>query len=94
MDEDIFNLYFIGSIVPRYPDAEDTNAKWVIIEINSRPGPFIMKMIAGLRNLGFILYSGVSNTTPLRQETDQSYGIFKSQFCKNLELVKATSTRG
>ena len=46
-----------------------------------------MRVIARLRNLGFILYLGVSNTTTVAQETDQSYGIFKLKFHMNLELI-------
>ena len=46
-----------------------------------------MRVIARLRNLGFILYLGVSNTTTVTQETDQSYGIFKLHFHMNLELI-------
>ena len=44
-------------------------------------------MIGRLSNLGFILYPGVSNKTSVMQETDKSCVIFKSNFCKNLELI-------
>ena len=44
-------------------------------------------MIARLRNLGFILYHGVPNTTSVTQEMDQSYGILRAHFQKNLELT-------
>ena len=87
MDENEFELYLIGGIVLLYPDVEDTKVKLVLIKINSGPSRLNMKMIARLRNLGFILYTGVSNTTSVTQETDQSYGIFKSRFCKDIELI-------
>ena len=57
-----FELYLIGSIVMLYLGAEDTERKHVIIKIGSAPGQLKMKMIERLSKLGFILYSGVSNT--------------------------------
>jgi hypothetical protein len=39
--------------------------------------------LAEVRTLGFIIYPGVPNTTAVTQETDQSYGPFKTQFQKN-----------
>ena len=39
------------------------------------------------QGLGFIVYPGVPNTTAVTQETDQSYGPFKTQFQKNLKIL-------
>jgi hypothetical protein len=33
------------------------------------------------------LFPGVPNTTTVSQETDQNYGPFKTQYCKNLDAV-------
>ena len=44
-------------------------------------------LLADLRASGFILYPGVPNTTAVTQETDQNYGPFKMQYCKNLDAV-------
>jgi hypothetical protein len=33
------------------------------------------------------LFPGVPNTTADSQETDQNYGLFKTQYCKNLDAV-------
>lgn len=39
------------------------------------------------RTSGFILFPGMPNTTAVTQETDQNYGPFKTQYCKNLDVV-------
>ena len=44
-------------------------------------------MISSLSNLGFILYPGGPNTTSVKQEMEKIYGIFKSHFRNNLELI-------
>ena len=87
MDEDEFEKYILNSILPLYPDVEDKDGKRVIIKIDSGPGRLNMNLLARLRNVGFILYPGVPNTTAITQETDQSYGLFKSKFRQNLEKI-------
>ena len=79
-----FVLYLIGSIVPIYPNSEDIKVKFVLINIDSGTGRLNIKMNARLRNLGSILYPGGTNTTPVTQETNQIYCIFKSQFARAL----------
>ena len=46
-----------------------------------------MDLLADLRLDGFILFPGVPNTTAVTQETDQNYGPFKTQCCKNLDAL-------
>jgi hypothetical protein len=46
-----------------------------------------LELLANLQLYGFILFSGVPNTTAFTQETDQNYGPFKTQYCKNLDAV-------
>ena len=38
MDEREFRSYFLNSIVPLFPDAEDVTGKRVIIKVDSGPG--------------------------------------------------------
>ena len=72
---------------PLFPDAKDEDGKRVIIKIDSGPGRANMQLLAKLKLLGIILYPGVPNTTSVTQETDQSYGLFKSIFRQNLEDI-------
>ena len=58
-----------------------------MIKGNSGPGRTNIKTIAYIRALGVYFMSGVPNTTHLSQETDQSYGLFKSIFRSNLEVL-------
>eukprot|EP00804_Cyclotella_cryptica_P024959 CCRYP_015507-RC/>CCRYP_015507-RC protein AED:0.06 eAED:0.04 QI:0/0/0/1/0/0/2/0/553 len=87
MDEREFRSYFLNSIVPLFPDAEDVTGKRVIIKVDSGPGRMELGFLAEARTLGFIIYPGVLNTTAVTQETDQSYGPFKTQFKKKLKIL-------
>jgi hypothetical protein len=46
-----------------------------------------IELLAQLRYLGVYLYPCVPNTTAVTQETDRTYGKFKSQYRVNLELL-------
>ena len=63
----------------------------MIIKLDSGPGRLNMELLATLRSSGFILFPGVPNTTAVSQETDVSYGLFKSKFRMN--LTKLTDIR-
>ena len=69
--------------MPLFPDAQDVRGKRVIMKADSGPGRMELGFLAEARTLGFIIYPGVPNTTAVTQETDQSYGPFKTQFQKN-----------
>ena len=59
----------------------------MIIKVDSGPGRTNLEMLAYMRAVGVYCYPGVPNTTHVSQETDQSYGIFKSVFRENLEIL-------
>ena len=46
-----------------------------------------VKLLANLRVRGIYLYPSVPNTAAVSQETDQSFGLFKSTFRNNLEQL-------
>ncbi len=73
--------------MPLFPDAQDVRGKSVIMKVDSGPGRMELGFLAEARTLGFIIYPGVPNTTAVTQETDQSYGPFKTQFQKNLKIL-------
>ena len=87
MDEREFRSYFLNSIVPLFPDAQDVKGKRVIMKVDSGPGRMELGFLTEARTLGFIIYPGVPNTTAVTQETNQSYGPFKTQFQKNLKIL-------
>ena len=82
MDEREFRSYFLNSIVPLFPDAQDVKGKRVIMKVDSGSCKMELGFLAEARTLGFIVYQEVPNTTAVTQETDQSYGPFKTQFQK------------
>jgi hypothetical protein len=46
-----------------------------------------LQLLASLKLLGIVLYPCIPNATHVMQETDQLYGLFKTQFWKNLDLI-------
>ena len=87
MDEEEFATYSRNAIMPLYPNAAPEKGKWVVLKCDSGPGRLNLDLLADLRTSGFILFPGVPNTTAVTQETDQNYGPFKTQYCKNLDVV-------
>ncbi len=87
MDEEEFAKYLLNSIVPLSPNAKDKHGHRVLLKVDSGPVRMNMKLLAKLRLLGFVLYPCVTNTTYVTQETDQTYGPFKTQFLSNLDLI-------
>ena len=87
MDDSEFESYIINSILPLYPKTLDRPGKRLILKCDSGPGRLQIDLLAKLRHLGVYLDPCVPNTTAVTQETDQTYGKFKSQLCKNLELL-------
>ena len=70
--------------MPIYRDAADVPVKQVIMKVDSGPGRSNIAMLTRLRLIGCYLIPRVPNTTQVAQETDQSYGIFKSNYWINL----------
>ena len=87
MDDAEFKKYVFVSIVPLYPNARSVKGTWVIIKVDGGPGRLNKALLARLQRVGFVLYPVVPNTMAVTQETDQNYGLFKTQLCNNLELV-------
>ena len=79
--------YIENSILPLYPDIEDTPLKRVIMKADSGPGRMNVDMLARLRLHGLYMVPEVPNTTGATQETDQNYGPFKSGFRSNIRLL-------
>ncbi len=87
MDNHEFESYILNLILPLYPNILDRPGKRLILKYNSGPGRLQIVLLAKQRHIGIYLYPCIPNTTMVTQETDQTYGKFKSQFRKNLELL-------
>ncbi len=55
MDDDKFEKYLFGSIIPLYPNAKDEKGKQILVKVNSGQGRMNSNLIACLRLLGFVL---------------------------------------
>ena len=87
MDDDEFLNYFNNSLVPLYPYVKDESRKRVMLKVYSGPGRLNPNLLAYARNLGFIIYPGVPNTTAVTQQTDQNYGPFKKRIVENINTL-------
>ena len=84
MDYEEFLKYFNNSLVLLYPDVKDESGRSVMLKVDSVTRSLNSNIFAYARNLGFIIYTGVQNTTAVTQETDQNYGPFKTKCIENL----------
>ncbi len=87
MDDNEFKQYITNSILLLYPHTHDRPGSRLLLKCNSGPGRLQIKLLAKLRFLGVYLYPCVPNTIPVTQETNWTYGKFKSQYRHNLELL-------
>jgi hypothetical protein len=55
--------------------------------IDGGPGRLDEHMLADKRAHGANLFPGVQNTTHVTQETDQNYGLFKSDVRRNIHVL-------
>ena len=87
MDDHEFESYILNSISPLYPNTLDRPGKRLILKWDCGPGQLQIDLLAKLQHIGIYLYPCIRNTIAVTQETDRTYGKFKSQFRKNLELL-------
>ncbi len=85
MDDREFAHYVTNSILPLYPETHDWKGHRLLLKCDSGPGHLQVELLAQLRFLGVYLYPGVPKTTAVTQETDRTYGLFKSKYRANLE---------
>ena len=84
-----FLKYFNNSLILLYPDVKYEDVKCVILKVDSGTGRLNQNILAYERNLVLIIYPGVPNNTSVRQDMDQNYGLFKTQFIENLNMLSA-----
>ncbi len=94
MDNEQFKEYFKTNIAPLYPDAEDEHGKRIMVKVDSGPGRLEIDFLAEAQTLGFIIYPSVPNTIAVTQESDQSYGPFKSKFVQNIKALSDAQING
>jgi len=79
--------YMDVAILPLYPDICDIPGKRVMMKVDCGPGRLNVEMLAHLTLKGMYLMPGVPNTTQVTQETDHSYGLYKSGYRRNLCIL-------
>jgi len=79
--------YMDVAMFPLFPDISDRPGKRVLMKADSGPGRMNIEMLASLKLKGMYLMPGVPNTTQVTQETNQSYGQYKSMCRSNLHVL-------
>jgi hypothetical protein len=87
MDDDEFEQYVLNSILPLYPNMRNRPGHRLLMKCDSGPRCLQVALLAKLRYLGVYLYPCVPNTMSMTQETDRTYGMFKTRYRRNLELL-------
>ncbi len=87
MDDSEFEEYVMHSMLPLYPKTRDRPGHWLLSKRDSSPGCLQIELLAQLQCLKVYLYPCMPNTTGVMQETDRTYGRYKSQYRQNLELL-------
>mmetsp|Transcript_13382 Transcript_13382/g.31511 ORF Transcript_13382/g.31511 Transcript_13382/m.31511 type:complete len:575 (+) Transcript_13382:842-2566(+) len=87
MNVEEFEKYVHKNIIRLFPDAADVSGSRVILKCDGGPGRDNQTLLAALRVKGIYLYPCVPNTTAVTQETDQSFGLFKTVFRQNLNQI-------
>ncbi len=87
MNDEEFDKYINNSIVPLYPDLEDTPGKRVLLKVDSGPSRNGRDLLNKARFRGVYLFPGLPNATSVQQETDINYGPFKSVGRSNLKKI-------
>jgi hypothetical protein len=89
MTDDEFEKYIDNSIVPLYPDLEDTPGKRILLKVDSGPGRNGRELLMKCRFRGLYIYPGLPNATSVQQETDHNYGPFKGVVRDNLKKMSS-----
>ena len=72
MTDNEFDKYIDNSILPLYPDLEDTPGKRVLLKVDSGPGRNGRELLMKCRFCGLYIYPGLPNATSVQQETDHN----------------------
>jgi hypothetical protein len=83
-----FANYMLNSYLSLYPDAADLPKKRVCVLVGGGPGQTNTEMLASLRLSGLLLFpSGPPNMTHVLQIMDMLFGLFKTIYFDNLEIL-------
>jgi len=77
MNDEELERYINITIIPLFPDMEDTPGNRILLKVDSGPGHNCMSFLVSCRFCGLYLFPGLPNATSVQQETDRNYGLFK-----------------
>ena len=89
MTDDEFKKYIDNSIIPLYPDLEDTPGKRILLKVDFSLGRNGRELLMKCHFCGLYIYPGLPNATSVQQETDLNYGPFKSVVRNNLREISS-----
>ena len=93
VDNQAFEICINKNIRAPHPDVCDAPGKRVIVKVDGGAGRLNGKLLATLAADGIRMCPSLVNNTHVSQETDQSYGLFKSVFAANLHKINTDRLR-
>jgi hypothetical protein len=91
MNNEEFERYIDNSIVPLFPDLEDTPGKCILLKVDSNRGWNWCDLLNKCWFRGVHIYHGLPNSTSMQQEMDINiYGPFKGVVQRNLVKIAMT----
>jgi hypothetical protein len=88
MNKEELENFFMNHFAKLFPSKANLPGKRIAVLIDGGPGRTNLEMLAKLRLMGILLFpSGPPNTTALLQIMDQLFGLFKTVFGQNFELL-------
>jgi hypothetical protein len=89
MTDEEFEKFIENSIVPLYPDLEDTPGKRVLLKVDSGLGRNGRELLLKCRFCGLYLYPSPPNATSVQQGADHNYGPFNVVVHDNLKKMSS-----
>ncbi len=86
-----FKCYINNSLVPLFPDLEDTPGKCILLKVDSGHGCNWQDLLNKCWCRGVCIYPGLPNSTSMQQETKINfYGLFKGVVWRKLAKIAMT----
>jgi hypothetical protein len=88
MNNEEFDCYIDNSIIPLFPDLEDTPGNCILLKVESSRGCNLRDLLNKCWFRGVYIYPSLPNSTSMQQETDINFnGPFKGVVWRNLAKI-------
>jgi hypothetical protein len=90
MNNKEFEGYIDNSIIPLFPNLDDTPGKCILLKVGSGRARNWWDLFNKCWFRGVYIFPGLPNSTSMQQETDIKYGPFRGSVWRNLAKIATT----